>query len=89
LFFFFLSVSSSSFSATAADLSSSLSFHGFLSFLLTLFSLSSQEGLHANCLGSILETEVVATKTVSQLFFGKRKSHLLSFPCIYTPFFKK
>jgi len=78
LFFFFLSVSSSSFSATAADLSSSLSFHGFLSFLLTLFSLNSQEGLHANYLGSVLETEVVATKTVSQLFFEKRKSHFLS-----------
>jgi hypothetical protein len=32
------------------------------------------------------KTMVVATKTVSQLFFEKRKSHLLSFPCIYTPF---
>jgi hypothetical protein len=60
-----------------------------LSFLPTLFSLNSQEGLHANCLGSVLETEVVATKAVSRLFFGKRKGHLLSFPCIYIPSKKK
>jgi hypothetical protein len=59
LFFFFISIFSS---IAAVGPSSLLFFHGFLSFLLTLFSLNSQEGLHAGYLGSVLEREIVAAK---------------------------
>jgi hypothetical protein len=73
LFFFFLSVFFSSFFITIVGPSSSLFFHGFLSFLLTFFSLNSQGGLHACYFGSVLKREIVAAKASGRLFFRKRK----------------
>jgi hypothetical protein len=83
LFFFFLSVSSSSFSATAADLSSSLSFHGFLSFLLTLSSHNNQELACSWVL--FWEERGYYSQGCWVTVFGKKEGSPSLSSCMYTP----